>query len=132
MRAPRIISFLFLLLIVVACRAIDPSLELDDGAVVECEACQVVDPISPSVGNSDENSFLPAVGGEAEAFLSPLPVPGSSESPLSIPTDSSPVTSPLSTPQQIDESELGRDQTRVFDLVVLHLNDTWGYYDPCG
>ena len=29
-------------------------------------------------------------------------------------------------------SQAPSTSTQSYDLVVLHTNDTWGYYDPCG
>ena len=55
------------------------------------------------------------------------------EAALVSPLDS-PLTSPLVTPVAADalNSPLPEGAGVPADLVILHTNDTWGYYDPCG
>lgn len=85
----RVILLAVVILGLVACRPVDPALELI-GRGVPLE--------SPLATDSALGSPLDTLG----TGLSPLQIPGAA-----LPDGSVPV-------------------------VIVHTNDTWGYYDPCG
>lgn len=127
------IRILFLFLVVLAlvgCKSIDGNSK-ETGETPECEECNV----SPPVSTPTDETNIPTK--EVEKPVSPLQTPSGLDSPLS----------PLPTPESMEEPGVYPLPTRVIqeptvtpeegsaaagELVLLHTNDTWGYYDPCG
>jgi hypothetical protein len=108
----RLILLALLVLGLAACRPIDPDLELT------AHEAPVQSPLATQSASS-----------------SPLDVPP--PEPLPRETSASAVQSPIQPPMTATRTTSVKPTAAANEegsvrLVIMHTNDTWGYYDPCG
>jgi hypothetical protein len=100
--------------------------------VVLLSALAACRPADPGLELSAEEGPLQS---PLAAFESPLAAPTTGPSPLQTPAVARPT--PVQPPAVVTRDASAQPAAPAvragsIPLVILHTNDTWGYYDPCG